>query len=75
MNDLYSITPILFLNSFYQEIQHENGYHLAGKQIEKHIFASRMLMIGRIAPISAWQCVINLLGQVFIFLAIRFIGL
>lgn len=38
---------------FYQQIQLENGYHLAEKQTEKHIFVSKTLMIGRIAPISA----------------------
>lgn len=38
---------------FYQPIQLENGYHLAEKQTEKHIFVSKTLMIGRIAPISA----------------------
>lgn len=53
-------------NSFYQEIQLENGYHLAGRQTEKHIFVSKTLMIGRIALISPWQCVINPLGHVLI---------
>lgn len=57
----------LVFNSFYQEIQLENSYHLAERQTEKHIFVSKTLMIGRIALISPWQCVINPLGHVLIF--------